>query len=58
MKQLKCLLIDSPIDEYNEILAKEMPQLIRPEDGYFNVGVIWNHILSDICKQNRIKMPI
>ena len=38
MKQLKCLLID--MTDIDEILAKEMPQLIRPEDGYFNVGAM------------------
>ena len=46
MKQLKCLLIDRITVNgfghlrYHEILAKEMPQLIRPENAYFYVGGI------------------
>ena len=37
MKKLKCLLIGENPDNYHEMLAKEMPQLIRPEEEYFQV---------------------
>ena len=47
MKQLKCLLIDringinvNGYQRYHEILAKEMPQLTRPENAYFYIGGI------------------
>ena len=45
MKQLKCLIIVSDSGEpdlkYHEILAKEMPQLIRPpKNGHFSVALI------------------
>ena len=41
MKQLKCLIFVSDDDlKYHEILAKEMPQLIRPEAGQFSVASI------------------
>ena len=39
MKQLKCLMFDYSL-KYHEILAKEMPQLIRPKAGQFSVGSI------------------
>ena len=44
MKQLKCLVIVSDSGctnlKYHEMLAKEMPQLIRPEFDYSNVARI------------------
>ena len=44
MKQLKCLIIVSDSGnhnlKYHEMLAKEMPQLIKPEFGYSNVARI------------------
>jgi hypothetical protein len=43
MKQLKCLVIDSfNSRNYREMLAKEMPQLIRPENVDFCVGRIYD----------------